>query len=79
MDLAVQEYGNFEAFLTILEDNPNLSGLNDYPAGQMIDDFCDFDIAHPIKPGIEIKIREDSDLINQGIIRKLNGQEVISE
>jgi len=79
MDLAIQEYGNLEAAFQILEDNPRLAGLNDYPVGQLVDDFCDFDFSHPIKPGVEVFINEDSDLVNQGVLKKLSGKTIISE
>lgn len=79
MDLAIQEYGNFEATFLILEDNPHLAGLNDFPQGHFVDDFCDFDFAHPIKPNVEINIREDSELTIPSVLRQINGQIIISE
>lgn len=79
MDIAIQEHGNFQAVFELLKDNPHLSGLNDYPAGQMVDDFCDFDFAHPIKAGVVINIREESEFSNPGVLRQLNNQKIVSE
>jgi hypothetical protein len=79
MDIAIQEYGNIAAMFIILEDNPHLAGMNKYEAGQLVDPFCDFDIGHPIKEGISINIRKDSDLENLAVLRELNGQIIISE
>jgi hypothetical protein len=79
MDLAIQEYGSFEAVFLILEDNPHIAGLNDFPQGYLVDGFCDFDLAHPIKPGVKIYIREDSELTIPSVLRQINGQKIISE
>ena len=79
MDLAVQEYANFEAVFILLEDNPHLQGLNDYPQGTLVDDFYTFDVSYPIMPNVEINIREKSKLTNRGKLRRMNKAEVISK
>lgn len=71
-DLAVQEYGNMEAVFEIINNNPELIGMNDYPDGHSVDETIDFDMSFPIKPGVKILIDETSALYNTVIIKQLS-------
>ncbi|WP_053405003.1 hypothetical protein [Persicobacter sp. CCB-QB2] len=62
-DLAIQEYGNIEAAFMIIEDN-NLYTI---------------DVADSLPEGMEVKIRETDDTIRQNVLKKLDGEKVISE
>ncbi len=77
MDIAIQEYGDFTAIKRLLENNPHLVGLNDYPDGQVPTEENVFDIAHAILPNVTIYI-DDVDL-NQSALKELNGKTIISE
>lgn len=77
-DIALQEYGNIEAVKELLDNNPQLSGMNDYEPGSIIDDFCDFDLTIPIIAGVKIYINDDSDFMNRKVLKELNRKSIIS-
>lgn len=78
IDIAIQEYGNIEAVMELVDNNPQLWGVNDYPAGSLVDDFCDFDLALPIMQGTKIYVDDDSSLMKMTIIKEMNGKQIIS-
>lgn len=77
-DIALQEYGNAEAVMELLGNNPQLAGMNDYPPASLVDDFCDFDVAMPIIAGVKIYVNDHSDLMNRKVLKELNGKQIIS-
>lgn len=63
-DIALQEYGTVEAAFQIIEDNPHLSGLNDFPAGVTLPAGTDFNISYPIREGVTINLQDELDIEN---------------
>lgn len=72
-DIAIQEYGNYEAVFEIIENNPQLAGSNDFPDSYLVDEIYDIDIAHAIKPGVKIFINDDSPLMRNDVKKELKG------
>jgi len=71
-DIAVQEYGNVEAVFIILQDNPQLAGQNEFPAGYSIQEGVEFDISYPIKPGTIINIQEGLEIEKISVKRQID-------
>lgn len=72
-DIAVQYYGNLEAFEEILRNNPDIE--NDYSCIQNagIPYFIDeFDLAFPLKPDQKLLIDENSVNYKKNIVKELN-------
>lgn len=67
-----------EAITELLDNNPQLAAMNDYPPASLVDAFCNFDIAMPIIAGTNIYINDESKLMNKKILRELNGKQIIS-
>ncbi len=69
-DIAIQEYGNVEAFTQILEDN-NLDGLNEFPAGVLLPFENGFNVCYPFREGITLNITENIALQNMTVKKQL--------
>jgi hypothetical protein len=70
-DLALQAYGNMESAFQILEDNPQLAGMNDFPDGYVMGEEADFDISYPIKAGLTLNIQDYIEIENNTIAKQL--------
>lgn len=70
-DIAVQEYGNAEAAFQVLADNPQLAGLNEFPAGYVLPAEADFDISHAIRQGTPINLQDFLEIENTLIANEL--------
>jgi hypothetical protein len=69
-DLALQAYGNMEAAFQILEDNPQLAGMNDFPDGYSLGEAADFDISYPIKARLALNIQDYIEIENNTIAKQ---------
>lgn len=70
-DLALQAYGNVEAAFQILNDNPELKGMNDFPDGYALGEDAEFDISYPIKPDVALNIQDYIEIENTGVAKQL--------
>ncbi len=77
-DIAIQEYGTIEAVMELLDNNPHLKGMNHYTPNDMVDHFCDFDIAVPILEDVKLYINDSSQLMNRKVLKELNGKKIHS-
>ncbi len=77
-DIAIQEYGNIEAVMELLDNNPHLVGMNDYTSLDIVDSFCHFNISIPIRENVKLYINESSHLMNRKVLKELNGKKIHS-
>lgn len=77
-DIAIQEYGNIEAVMELIDNNPHLVGMNDYSSSDIIDNFCDFDVSIPIRENVRLYINDSSHLMNRKVLKELNGKKIHS-
>ncbi len=77
-DIAIQEYGNIEAIIELLDNNTHLAGMNDYTSSDLVDAFCDFDVSIPIRENVRLYINDSSHLMNRKVLKELNGKTIIS-
>ena len=71
-DIAVQEYGNIEAAFEIIENNPDLKGENDFPAGFPSNSSIDFYPSLSINENVGLIINENSSLVNKKVQSEIN-------
>lgn len=71
LDLSVQEYGSADTLFQLVEDNPHLAGLNDFPQGHVSPAEADFDISYPVREGVVINIQDFIEKENSQVAAQL--------
>jgi len=66
VDISLQEYGNPEALILIIEDNPGL-----------MTDSVEFEMTGDL-PEIELSIRAEDDKIDKKVLKELDGKKIVS-